>query len=116
MKTYNKPTSYDYNFPTPIANIYIEEKMWEELFVIVNKSANLRILSTYSKYLKKDYAQESVNMYKTVIKNYTTESTRRSVYKTIVDYLKEMSEINEGKEAAKLLVAEFLITHKNRPA
>ena len=116
MKGYIKTTSYYYNFPSPVAEIYVEEKMWAELFTIVKKMANLNILNTYTKYLKDDYSQEFIEMYKTAIENYIDENTGRSAYKTIVDYLKEMSKITGGKETAKLLIKILLEKYKNRPA
>jgi hypothetical protein len=105
----------NFDFPYDLASIYIEEKMWSELLLVVEKFNNISITSKYAKYLSNDFATELIEIYKKSILRYA-EKTGRNIYEDIKSYLKEMSKLKNGLYHAKALKEELLRTYKNRPA
>lgn len=99
-----------------LSNIFIEEKLWNKLFELVKKGPGTDALMNYSKYLKKDYSAELIEMFKLVLRKFTERNTGRGAYISLAGYLKEMATLNGGLPAAKALKAELLATYKNRPA
>lgn len=104
-----------YRFQPDLASIYIEEKMWDRLSKAVQKANRIEITEQYSRYLKNDYPEELVVLYRNGILKYA-ENTGRNIYIDIVGYLKNMAKLNGGNVAAKQLMIELLETYKNRPA
>ncbi len=105
----------NFDFPYDLASIYIEEKMWSELLLVVETFNNISITSKYAKYLSNDFATELIEIYKKSISRYA-EKTGRNYYEDIKSYLKEMSKLKNGLYHAKALKEELLRTYKNRPA
>jgi hypothetical protein len=101
---------------SPLANIYIEEKLWNNLFKLVIQDPGINTLMNYSGYLKNDYSQELIGMFKPLLRKYAERNTGRPAYQELVRYMKEMAALNGGVIAAKALKAELLITYKNRQA
>lgn len=98
-----------------LANIYIEEKMWNRLFDAVKTDNRIYTISNYTKYLKADFSNEVINLYKEGILEYA-QKTGRDVYKQLVSYLSKMAALEGGFDEAKLLMIELLEEYKNRPA
>lgn len=104
-----------YRFQTDLASIYIEEKMWDRLFENVKQANRIEITEQYSIYLKNDYPEELIIMYRNGILKHA-RNTGRNIYVDIIGYLKNMAKLNGGKVEAKQLMIELLETYKNRPA
>ena len=101
---------------TPLTEVYIEEKMWEELFRWVKASPNIRKLNEYLPYLKNDYASELLPLYRKAIIREAEKASKRNEYKAIAYYIKKMENIPGGAGQATELVQELLRKHSNRPA
>lgn len=115
LKKETKPNSWYYNFPYNLANIFIEEKMWPELFSEVKKANNISVTSRYAKYLQKNYSSELIDIYRDSITKYA-QSTGRNIYEDVKKYLFEMSKLENGFAKAKALKEALLVTYKNRRA
>jgi hypothetical protein len=102
--------------PTHLAEIYIEEKMWPELFGLLKKNANIYMMNQYSQYLIKDFAAEMIPMYSSAICVAAEKASDRRNYQEIAGYLFRMSEIPKGKEPARLLADQLIEKNNRRPA
>ena len=116
LKEDNKLRYYGYSFSYRTAEIYVEEKMWKELFTQVKDAPLIKILIEYTKYLKEDYSNDLLAMYRPQIEKYIDKNTGRSTYQQAAAYLKHMSKIKGGKELAKSIVNSMVQRYKNRPA
>ncbi|MFO7822129.1 MAG: hypothetical protein R6V56_08785 [Lentisphaeria bacterium] len=105
--------SYGY---TPLTEVYIEEKMWDELFRWVKTSPNIRMLNEYLPYLKNDYASELLPLYRKAIIREAEKASKRNEYKTLTYYIKKMEDIPGGEDQAPELARELINKHSNRPA
>ena len=112
QKTNNR---WFYYFPNNLAAVYVEEKMWPELFEEVKKANNAAVVQQYSTYLKDEYADELLEIYANAIQK-TAQNTGRDVYENIKDYLSDMCKLKNGRTKALHLRDNLLQTYKNRPA
>jgi len=110
-----KKGHWGYSFQADLADVYIEEKMWDRLIDEVKQANKIEITDKYAKYLKEGYPDELILLYKNSIARYAA-NTGRNIYVEIVRYLKNMAKLKGGKAVAKSLVQELLETYKNRPA
>jgi hypothetical protein len=115
LKSQSKSKVLGFTFSHDLANIYIEEKMWSELFLDVKNANSTSITKKYSKYLSNDFSTELIEVYKKSISRYA-ENTGRKIYEDIKSYLIDMSKLKGGFHSAKALKEELLKTYKNRPA
>jgi len=109
-------SKYGNNFNASLAELYVEEKMEDELYKMVEKSPMINTLMSYSKYLKNNYSTELIKFFKSAIEWYIGKNTGRSAYQTAVGYFKEMSKIKGGNEMLQVMINNFKIQYKNRPA
>jgi hypothetical protein len=105
--------SYGY---IPLTEVYIEEKMWDELFRWIKASPNIRMLNEYLPYLKNDYASELLPLYRKAIIREAEKASNRNEYKALTYYIKKMEDIPGGKGQGPELAKELLRKHSNRPA
>lgn len=98
-----------------LAQIYIEEQLFDDLFKLVSKSKSINTIIRYTKYLKEDYSDDLIKMYEVGIYEFALQ-TGRNVYVELVQYLKKMTKLKGGLKAAKDLRESLLNKYKNRPA
>lgn len=98
-----------------LAGVYIEEQMTSELFDLVASSNSIHTIIRYTDHLKADYHSELIEYYQAAIE-IEARRTGRSVYASLVDYLKKMSKIRGGKPVARELKNTLLDQYKKRPA
>ncbi len=102
--------------PDHLAAVYIEEKMWGELFGLLQKYANIHELMQYSHYLEKEYASELIRLYNNAIVQEAERASTRNAYHAIASYIKKMSELPGGREPAGLLINQLMVQYTKRPA
>lgn len=115
LKKRTKTNFRHYYFPYDLVNVFIEEKMWPELFSEVKNANDISVTSRYAKYLQKDFSPELIEIYKDSITRYA-QATGRNIYEDVKKYLTEMSKLENGLAKTKALKEELLATYKNRPA
>ena len=111
-----KKPQYGFSLNSALADLYEEEKMYDELYQMVIKAPAIRALSHYSPCLKNKYSGELLTLYKTSIENYLYRNTGRSAYVSAAGYIKEMLKLNNGKEFVNSMLANLIQEYKNRPA
>lgn len=105
-----------YYLPSNLANVYIEEKMWGELYELLQNNININALLQYSHYVVNDYAPGLVQLYKEAIENAAERASDRRGYHEIATYILKMAEIAGGSSSAKLLTTSLLEKYNKRPA
>lgn len=98
-----------------LADVYVKEKMIDELYHLIRESNAISSLIQYTPHLKGQYSSELMRLYRSAIR-FVAKNTGRDIYKNLVTYLKVMSKLKGGKEAARLLMLELLNKYRNRPA
>jgi hypothetical protein len=108
-------TIWGFGLQSDLADIFIEEQMWDRLFNEVKQANQIEITDKYSQHLKNDYPGELIILYRSSILKYA-ENTGRNIYEEIVRYLKRMAKLKGGGTVAKELMLELLEIYKKRPA
>lgn len=103
-------------FNQSLAEIYIEEELWDRLFGLVQQNPQIHILTGYGKYLNENYSDELTGFYQTAISAFADANTGRPAYQKLVQYLNEMARLKQGQAAVQKLKSELLARYKNRPA
>jgi len=104
------------SLPHHLAAVYIEEKMWVELFGLLQKNTNIHTLLEYSRYLVNDYAPDLIPLYNNAIAAAAEKASDRKGYHEIASYLLKMSEIPGGKGPARLFANQLMEKFNKRPA
>ena len=102
--------------PHHLAAVYIEEKMWDKLFDLLQKDATIHSLLQYSCYVVKDYATDLISLYKNAVDSEAERASDRNGYHAIASYILKMAEIPGGKEPARLLAKQLMEKYNKRPA
>lgn len=116
QKDDEKPIGLGFGGPTTLTRVYIEEKMWDELYQWVESAPNVHVLDTFLPYLKNQYAEKLLPLYRKSIIKQAERPSKRSGYKTLASHLKKMATIPGGKDKAMELARELMRKHSNRPA
>lgn len=90
-----------------IRTIYIKEKDWDNLFLLLKENLSLHQVSENEKYLKSDYKEELLEFYTDSILEFVEHNVGRNHYKTACRYLRKMNklggstQVNQIKEQLK---------------
>lgn len=98
-----------------IRKIYINEKWWDRLFIMLNQNTSLRNIEDNEKYLKEDYASELIELYSERLKNYVEKYVGRTHYQTACRYLRRMKKLG-GSEKVEALIDFFREKYPQRRA
>ena len=121
LKNLLEPLAPDmhFNFSSSVkADIYVEEEDYDNLktFLVKTSSQSLDYMIKYAHHLIQSYPDEMLAIYNSKIQKYAEQNVGRNYYGYIVQVLKKMLEFPKGKEMTNLLVADFRIRYKRRPA
>ncbi len=95
--------------------IYIKEKWWDRLFLLLKENASLENIESNEKYLSKDYSQELVHLYNDSLIKYVDSFMSRKHYQTACRYLRRMKKLG-GSEKVNELIEYFKTTYPKRKA
>ena len=99
-----------------LANIYIAEKYFDRLLVLLQKNPDYEFAQQCSPFLKDKYEKELLQIYRIALLNYAQNNTGRNFYIEMRKRLKDLQMLPSGKPLVKELVEYFLRMYKNRPA
>ena len=99
-----------------VDRLYKEEKLYDRLLVYVLQSPGLYALQEYASVLKKDYHEQILEKYRDEVNQMAAFSGDRKKYKQLVALLHNMQKISGGKDVVQVMVAEWKIKYRNRPA
>ncbi len=88
------------SLPDTLAPLYIEEKYWDRLLVLVQQENKLNITLRYHPYLVQYYPDELLALYLPLLETYGLKTSTRSEYADLVSKMKMVVKgIPKGKEA-----------------
>lgn len=103
-----------FNF-SAIANIYIWEERWTDLFGIVKKHVSLNILESYDKYLLPNFTNEISDLYQTAILKFMENSTNRGYYQEACRYIRKMIKMG-ARDKANFVIKMLQTLYPKRKA
>jgi hypothetical protein len=106
---------YAGGYSTPLANVFVEEEMWDRLFLMVKNCNAIELVISHTDHLKQNYSHELIDIYRNAILK-SAEQTGRKVYRNLVRYLSIMSKLKDGRQEARKLKDHLLEQYHNRPA
>ncbi|NCO64583.1 MAG: hypothetical protein GW839_08190 [Flavobacteriales bacterium] len=98
-----------------IRKIYIREKWWDRLFLMLKQNVSLENIQQNEQYLAKDYASELIEFYSERITNYVEKYVGRNHYQTACRYLRRMKKLG-GNEKVNELIELFRKQYPQRKA
>ena len=95
--------------------IYIEERMLEELFVWLKNHGDLGNLKKYSKHVLKDHDEEMLILYLEELDKIAEYAGSHSHYRNIVEWMKYIKDnIPGGENAIVLKESQYRVKYKRR--
>ena len=76
-----------------VRKIYINEKWWDRLFLLLKENTSLENIESNEKYLSKDYSQELIQLYSERLIKYVDRFMGRNHYQTACRYLRRMKKL-----------------------
>jgi len=98
-----------------VREIYINEKWWDRLFLLLKENTSLENIESNEKYLSKDYSQELIQLYSEKLIKYVDRFMGRNHYQTACRYLRRMKKLG-GNEKVNELIEYFKVTYPKRKA
>ena len=98
-----------------VRKIFIKEKWWDRLFLMLKENVSLQNIENDEKYLSKDYAQELIQLYSERLLKYVDRNMGRNHYQTACRYLRRMKKLG-GNEKVNELIDYFRKTYPKRKA
>ena len=98
-----------------IRKIYIQEKWWDRLFLMLKQNLSMENIQQNEQYLSKDYSSELIELYSERIINYVEKYIGRNHYQTACRYLRRMKKLG-GKEKVNELIELFRKQYPQRKA
>ncbi len=86
-----------------IAGIFIKEEWWDRLLELVKKSPDLNTIDQYEKYLSKQYANETVELYTSGIYKYIKNNIGRDHYKNACRYIRKIIKLGAREKANEII-------------
>ena len=117
IKIYHSKSSFNYGISGRLADIYVKEKMQDELFVFIKETPYFQRLQSYGRYCKESYSSEILEMYESYIMNNLQEKSTRKEYAKLANLIKTLSlTYDDGVEFARKLYAYIKHKYAKRPA
>lgn len=86
-----------------IRKIYINEKWWDRLFLMLKQNLSMEIIQQNEQYLANDYSFELIELYSERITNYVEKYIGRNHYQTACKYLRRMKKLGGNIQVNKLI-------------
>lgn len=99
-----------------LAAIFIEEKYWQRLLELLQKSPHLDFVERYSARLAANYTGDLLEVYTIAIRNYAAQNTGRNHYIVIKNVLQKIKKWEGGAETVRQLIDELCRQYKTRKA
>ena len=97
-----------------VCQILNEEKRYEELMKKIEKNGSICLLDEYGKNLKKVLPGSVIEMYKKFVLEEAQRVSERNGYRHLMEYLKKISKISNGKEVALQIAEQWKVEYRRR--
>ena len=98
-----------------VRKIFINEKWWDRLFLLLKQNVSLQNIEYNEKYLSKDYSPELLQLYSERLVKYVDKYIGRNHYQTACRYLRRMKKLG-GNDEVKGLIEQFRRDYSKRKA
>ena len=99
-----------------MTKIYIEEKMYDELFLNIC-NYDMGYIKEYEKYLLPKYNNELLNIYKNSCLNSASKSSNRKSYRDVAIQINHIINMDNSSDVVMSILSEINEKYfKNRPA
>lgn len=117
IKREHSKESFVYGLSEKLADIYVKEKMPDELFTLIKENDYFNFLESYGKYCKDSYSSELLYMYESYINEQLGYKNTRKQYAQLADILKKLSTTyTGGKEFVGKVYRSIKQRYANKPA
>ena len=99
-----------------VERLYKEDKLYDRLLVYVLSSPGLYALQEYESVLKKEYPKQILDKYKDEVNKMAVHTSDRKHYSYLVSLLRKMQDIKGGIKLVEIIVGEWKVKYRNRPA
>lgn len=99
-----------------VERLYKEEKLYDRLLGYVLSSPGLYALQEYESVLKKEYPKQILDKYKDEVNKMAVHTSDRKHYSYLVSLLRKMQDIKGGIKLVEIIVGEWKVKYRNRPA
>ena len=86
-----------------VRKIFINEKRWDRLFLLLKQNVSLQNIENNEKYLSKDYSQELIQLYSERLVKYVDKYVGINQYQTVHRYLRRMKKLGGNKRVNELV-------------
>lgn len=86
-----------------VRKIYINEKWWDRLFLLLKQNASLQNIKNNEQYLAEDYSQELIQLYSERLTRYVDKYVGRNHYQSACSYLIRMKKLGGVDEVNRLI-------------
>lgn len=86
-----------------IRKIYIKEKWWDKLFLMLKQNPTLENIKQNESYLSKTYATQLIDLYDKAILKYLDEQMGRTSYRQACRYLRRMKKLGGTEQVNELI-------------
>lgn len=98
-----------------VRKIFINEKWWDRLFLLLKQNVSLQNIENNEKYLSKDYSQELIQLYSERLVKYVDKYVGRNHYQKACRYLRRMKKLG-ATEQTNALIETFRKKYPQRRA
>lgn len=117
LQILEKSKTTNYNTIHTLAQIYVEEQLWERLLDLLHtKKITSHTLEQYGFHLHKKFPEEMLTLYKPMIIHQANQAGSRSHYKQVANKLKDLLKIKGGRDLVIELLEIFQAQYVRRPA
>jgi hypothetical protein len=117
IKTDYSKNHFAYEITTKLADIYVKEKMEDELFALIEKNSYFNFFDSYGKYCKESYSSKMLNLYELHIVEQLEYINTRKQYAQLAKLIKTLSQTYYGgEEFASKKYRYIKQKYANRPA
>lgn len=99
-----------------VERLYKEEKLYDRLLMYVSNSPGLYALQEYENILKKEYPEQILQKYKDEVNKMAVHTSDRKHYSYLVSLLRKMQHIKGGTKLVDIIVDDWKVKYRNRPA
>lgn len=110
-----KGTKLDYRNTSDLLNIYIEEKMYDEIYEIV-KTEDIDTIINYEPYLLPKYNKKLIKIYTNICLKFAASANNRKLYRRLAGYVSHIKKMKNNKQEYTKLIESLKEEFRNKPA
>ena len=104
------------HFSESVADVLSEEKDAFKLMAYIEKHLSAERMDNYHSHFAVKYPKETLDLFKIAINQYAEKNTGRNYYEYMVRLFQKIDRIENGKEMATNMIAQYKNQYKNRRA